>query len=314
MLRTKEADMDDGTAVIGLTGLVDPDATLEEVASGGTWFEGPLWIPDRNALRWSDIPANRILEHSLTTATTTVYAEDVEFVNGRTLDRDGSVVQCSHGRRRVERDADGVVTSIVDGWGGVRLNSPNDVVVAPDGAIWFTDPPYGIIEAREGHPGEREYGDHWVFRVDPVSGAAEPVVLDVEEPNGLAFSPDGRTFYVADSSSVRKPEGVGNSWIRAYDVIDGRRCKNGRVFAATRVGFPDGIAVDDLGNVWSSSGDGVVVFSPAGAELGAIATGGLVGNLCFGGPDGRDLWIAAGDRILRIATLRHDAWAGRVEP
>ena len=241
----------------------------------------------------------------------TDYATGVEFTNGRTLDLDGSVVQCSHGLRRVERDRDGVIAPIVERWKGVRLNSPNDVVIAPDCSIWFTDPAYGITEAREGHPGDREYGDHYVFRHDQATGETSPVVIDVEEPNGLAFSPDGSRFYVADSSSVRKPLGIGNSCIRVYDLHGGTRCKNGRVFAHIDEGFPDGIAIDAAGNVWSSSEIGVIVFSPAGTELGRIRVPELTGNLCFGGEDGHDLYIAASTSIYLIRTQTVDAWAGR---
>ncbi len=297
--------------VRGLDGLVDRQAVLEVVADGSLWSEGPLWIPRRGCLRWSDIPNNRIREYDRQTGIVSDYATGVEFTNGRTLDVDGSVVQCSHGRRRVERDRDGVVSSIVSEWHGVRLNSPNDVVIAPDGAIWFTDPPYGITEPREGHPGEREYGDHYVFRHDPDTGATFPVVIDVEEPNGLAFSPDGSGFYVADSSSVRKPAGVGNSDIRVYDVNGQNQCKNGRLFARIDEGFPDGIAVDIAGNVWSSSETGVIVFSPMGVELGRILVPELTGNLCFGGSGGHDLYIAASTSIYRIQTQTLDAWAGR---
>jgi gluconolactonase len=297
--------------VTGLEGLVEPSAPLEIVSTGSTWSEGPLWIPARGCLRWSDIPNDRIREYVRATGAVTDYATGVEFTNGRTLDVDGSVVQCSHGRRRVERDRDGVVSSIVDKWQGVRLNSPNDVVIAPDGSIWFTDPAYGITETREGHPGVREYGDHYVFRHDQATGETSPVVIDVEEPNGLAFSPDGLRFYVADSSSVRKAPGVGNSHIRVYDVQGGRRCKNGRVFARIDEGFPDGIAVDTAGNVWSSSQIGVVVFSPAGIELGRIKVPELTGNLCFGGESGHDLYIAASTSIYLIRTLAADAWSSR---
>lgn len=297
--------------VVGLNGLIDPSAPLEIVANGSIWSEGPLWIPERGCLRWSDIPNDRIREYVRETGDVTDYATGVEFTNGRTLDRDGSVVQCSHGRRRVERDKDGDVTSIVDTWQGVKLNSPNDVVVAPDGSIWFTDPSYGITIEREGHLGEREYGDHYVFRIDPRTGKASPVVIDVEEPNGLAFSPDGSLFYVADSSMVRKPPGVGNSHIRVYDVHNGTLCKNGRLFADLDDGFPDGIAVDSGGNVWSSSEIGVIVFDPNGKELGRVLVPELTGNLCFGGDDGRDLYIAASSSIYMIRTNCVDAWAGR---
>ena len=298
-------------AVTGLEGLIDSNAHLEIVATGSIWSEGPLWIPAYACLRWSDIPNNRIREYVRGTGEVRDYATNVEFTNGRCLDSDGSVVQCSHGRRRVERDRDGVVSNIVDEWHGVRLNSPNDVVIAPDGSIWFTDPPYGIIEPREGHPGEREYRDHYVFRYDQVTGKTTPVVIDVEEPNGLAFSPNGQLFYVADSSSVRKPIGVGNSHIRVYDVQGCQRCKNGRFFAHIEEGFPDGIAVDTAGNVWSSSAIGVIVFSPAGVELGRIKIPELTGNLCFGGDSGNDLYIAANTSIYMIRTLTKDAWSYR---
>lgn len=297
--------------VSGLNGLIDPSAVLEVVATGSAWSEGPLWLPARGCLRWSDIPNDRIREYVRETGAVTDYATGVEFTNGRTLDRDGSVVQCSHGMRRVERDRDGVVTPIVERWKGVRLNSPNDVVIAPDGSIWFTDPAYGITEAREGHPGEREYGDHYVFRHNQTTGETWPVVIDVEEPNGLAFSPDGSRFYVADSSSVRKPPGIGNSYIRVYDMQGGTRCKNGRVFVHIDEGFPDGIAVDAAGNVWSSSEIGVIVFNPAGIELGRIRVPELTGNLCFGGEDGHELYIAASTSIYLIQTQTVDAWAGR---
>ncbi|RKR75179.1 SMP-30/gluconolactonase/LRE family protein [Frondihabitans australicus] len=302
------------TAVRGLTGLIAPGADVVRIATGATWSEGPCWIPDRRALRWSDIPGDRILEWSEATGDTSVYAAGVEFTNGRTLDDAGSVIQCSHGRRRVERDTGRrdpagrpVVEVIADSWNGRRFNSPNDVVVKRDGTIWFTDPPYGIIEAREGHPGFREYGDHWVFRVDETTGDVRPVVLDVEEPNGLAFSPDESVLYVADSSSVRKPEGVGNRHIRAYDVVDGIRCKNSRVFATIESGFADGIRVDRAGNVWSSSAGGVEVFAPSGEHLGGVDLPELTGNLCFGGVDGSSLFIAASTSIYGVETLTGDA-------
>ncbi|HLS03563.1 MAG TPA: SMP-30/gluconolactonase/LRE family protein [Actinomycetales bacterium] len=290
-------------------GLLDESSALERVYTGSIWSEGPLWVPSHNHLRWSDIPNNCIRQYDPETGETSIYAENVEFTNGRTLDADGSVIQCSHGNRRVERDTDGEVVSIVDQWDGVRLNSPNDVVVHPDGSIWFTDPAYGITEPREGHPGEREYGDHFVFRFDPQTCRIAPVVTDVEEPNGLAFSPNLSLLYVADSSCVRKPEGVGNRHIRVYEMQHGTRCKNGRTFATLRPedGFSDGIKVDEHGNVWSSSRIGVIVFDPAGAEIGRVQVPELTGNLCFGGPDGSDLYIAATTSIYRVRTRTRDA-------
>lgn len=278
-------------------GILAADATLERVHTGSIWAEGPLWIPDRARLRWSDIPNDCIREYDPATGVTSVYASDVEFTNGRTLDHDGSVLQCSHGRRRVERDTDGVVESVVDSWSGVRLNSPNDIVVDSAGAIWFTDPAYGITQPREGHAGVREYGDHFVFRHDPASGRTSAVITDIEQPNGLAFSRDGTKLFVADSSALRD--------IRVYDVQDGARCKNGRLFAVLDAedGIPDGIRVDEQDRLFSSSGTGVIVFAPDGTELGRIPVPEPVANLCFGGTDGTDLYIVATTSLYRIATL-----------
>jgi gluconolactonase len=302
----------DPKSIVGLEGLIAAGVALEKVATGATWSEGPLWIPERNALRWSDIPGNRILEYSTGTGDVTVYQTEVEFTNGRTRDHDGSVIQCSHGRRHIERDRDGVVTVIVDQWQGARFNSPNDVIVKSDGSIWFTDPPYGIRVVVEGHPGEREYGDCYVFRHDVQTGETHPVILDIEEPNGLAFSPDETILYVADTSVLLREDGTGNHHIRAYDVQD-NQCKNGRVFAEIEKGVSDGFRVDLNGNVWTSSLDAVLVYDPSGQLLGRIPVPEKVANICFGGPDGSDLYIAASTSIYRVKTLTRDAAVGLIE-
>jgi gluconolactonase len=278
----------------------------ERLASGATWSEGPVWLPATGRVRWSDIPGDRILEWEEGLTEPLVYREGVEFTNGRTLDLDGSVLQCSHGRRAVERDRDGEVTTLVDRWRGVRLNSPNDLVVASDGSVLFTDPPYGIVIAREGHPGEREYGDHYVFRFVPATGELTPIVVDVEEPNGLALSPDERTLYVADTAEVLRMEGDERGTIRAYDVRAGFRCKNGRLFARTG-GVADGLRVDVEGRIWTSAGTGVEVYDPSGALLERVELPELVANLCFGGPDGTDVYVAASTSLYRLRTRTRDA-------
>jgi gluconolactonase len=281
-----------------------PGAVLERLATGATWAEGPLWIPAEGALRWSDIPGNRILRWDGATSEVSVHRRDVEFTNGRMLDRDGSVVQCSHGRRRLERELpDGALVEIVSHWGERRLNSPNDVALAPDGSYWFTDPDYGITQPREGHPGIREYGACHVFRWSEADGLTS-VIDDMDRPNGIAFSPDGSTLYVTDTGpelGARR-----DHRIRAYDV-HGAQATDGRFFAAIEVGLPDGITVDVEGRVWSSAGDGVHVFSPDGTELAFIPVPEVVANVCFGGDDGGDLFITATTSLYRIRTATRAA-------
>ncbi|PWC06414.1 SMP-30/gluconolactonase/LRE family protein [Mycetocola zhujimingii] len=272
------------------TGLIAGE--LEKLWTGGEWLEGPLWLPGSESVRFSDIPNNRILEFDRATGETRVHRDDVEYTNGRTLDLEGRVVQCSHGRRAVEREVDGEVEVLVDRWAGGRFNSPNDVVVASDGTIWFTDPPYGIQESgREGHPGVEEYGGCFVFRFDPATGVATPVITDMVHPNGLAFSLDEKLLYVADTGgeSVRH--------IRVYDVATGE----GRVFVHPS-GTPDGFRVDAEGRVWTSSSDAVQVFSSSGELELNIPVPEVASNVCFGGPDGSELYITASTSLYRIRT------------
>jgi gluconolactonase len=298
--------------------LLEQGAALQRVATGAVWAEGPVWLPQRRCVRFSDIHSNRIVEFSEDTGDLTVFDDDAEFTNGRTLDLDGNVVECSHGRRSLQRDTavrpgEGPMPhTLVDRFGDVRLNSPNDVVVKSDGTIWFSDPSYGIMRPEEGHAGEEEYGDRYVFRFDPRNGSIVPVVMDVEAPNGLAFSPDERTLYVTDSSASPvsgevDPDRPAGHAIHAYDVYGGRHAKNGRVFTEVSPGLPDGIRVDEHGNVWSSSLDAVQVFAPSRERILRIAVPEKIGNLCFGGDDGRTLYIAASSSLYRIRTTTRDA-------
>jgi gluconolactonase len=287
-----------------MSSLLAPNASLERLYTGTEWGEGPVWLPGIRALRWSDIPNNRIMQYRADDGQTIVYRDNAEFTNGRILDLNGDVVQCSHGRRAVERDAGGEVTVLVDRWQGKRLNSPNDVVVAADGSVWFTDPPYGILSNTEGRKADPEYGGCYVFRFDEQRGDLTPVVTDMVHPNGLAFSLDERILYVSDTAGGQD-ESVPRA-IRAYDVKDGA-CANGRVFAEIEVGVPDGFRVDEAGRLWSSSGDGVRVFTPGGELLLHVPVPEKVANLCFGGPDGQDLYIAAASSLYRIKTTTHVA-------
>ncbi|RAX18147.1 SMP-30/gluconolactonase/LRE family protein [Pseudarthrobacter sp. AG30] len=284
---------------------------LECLYTGTVWAEGPLWVPSTQTVRWSDIPNNRILEFDPATGAVRDYAQNVEFTNGRTLDHDGSVVQCSHGRRRVERDRNGTVTGLVDSFRGHRLNSPNDVVIAGDASIWFTDPPYGILPGTtEGHEGEQEYGGCYVFRLDPASGNLDAVITDLVHPNGLAFSPDETVLYVADTAG---PSHGVPLRIVAYDVRDAA-CGPGRVVVELPDGrAADGLRVDVEGRIWTSAGPAVRIYSPSFELLASIDVPETVSNLCFGGPDGRDLYLTATTSLYRIRTRTRDA-AGRNIP
>jgi gluconolactonase len=225
-----------------------------------------------------------------------------EYANGRTRTRDGRIVQCSHGRRAVEElGLDGTTRTLVDRIGDRRLNSPNDVVERSDGSIWFTDPNYGLTSPGEGYPGEEEYGGRHVFRLDPVSGELTAVVTDADQPNGLAFSPDERLLYVADSARSPGP-------IRVHEVADDR-VGPGRVLCMVEPGIPDGIRVDTEGRIWTSSADSVQVLDPEGAVVARAPVPETVANLCFGGPDGTDLFVAATTSLYRIRTRARDAAA-----
>jgi len=279
--------------------LVPADARLNRLADGFLWAEGPVWLPDENALLWSDIPNNRVLRWTAADGSVREEYRPADFANGHTLDRDGTVLACEHGTRRVTRyERDGSRTVIVDRYQGKRFNSPNDIVVASDGAIWFTDPPYGIVSNHEGYEAPSELGQCYVFRLDRATGDLTIVSDALVDPNGLAFSPDERTLYVSDTSRTRFPDG--NHHILAFDVIDGRTLGSPRVFKVIEPGVSDGFRVDVDGNVWTSAGDGIHVLTPDAAELGRILLPEAAANCTFAGPDGRTLFITATSTLWSI--------------
>ena len=280
--------------------LVPDGASVTHLCTGAVWAEGPVYLPAADAVLWSDIPNNRMLRWSPYDGMT-VWRSPSNFVNGNTLDEDGNVVHCSHGARAILRtEHDGTVSTVVDRYMGMRFNSPNDLVVKSDGTIWFTDPPYGILSNREGYQAESEIRASNVYRFDPEDGELSVVVTDVDEPNGLAFSPDESLLYVADTSAGMRTDGTGNHHIRVYDVRGDRRALDGRVFAVVEPGLADGFRLDEAGNVFTSSADSIQIYAPDGVRLGKIEVPEKVGNCCWGGPDKRRLFIAASTSLYSI--------------
>ncbi len=275
------------------------NAPLKRLATGFDWVEGPVWFGDADCLLFSDIPNDRILRWSPGTGIST-YRSPSNFANGNTRDRQGRLVTCEHGARRVTRtEWDGTITVIADGFEGKRLNSPNDVVVRSDGTIWFSDPHYGLSMDYEGALAEQEL-PCMVYRVDPATGAMDVMVDDLACPNGLAFSPDERALYVADTGRIFTDD---RKHIRVYDVADAGPL-TGRDFHEIDAGFADGFRVDEDGLVWSSAGDGVHCLSPEGCLLGRIHVPETVSNVCFGGRSRHVLYVTATTSLYAIALNR----------
>ncbi|MEM1360884.1 MAG: SMP-30/gluconolactonase/LRE family protein [Pseudomonadota bacterium] len=278
-----------------------PLAGVERLATGCRWCEGPVWFGDRRYLLWSDIPNNRIMCWDEITGQASVYRTPSNFANGQTRDRQGRLITCEHGGRRVTRtEYNGTVSVLIDSYDGKRLSSPNDVVVKSDGSIWFTDPPFGIQNNYEGHKSEPELGQH-VYRLDPEKQTAEIVADDILGPNGLAFSPDESKLYIVES------RGQPNRKILEYDVSgDGQSITGKRVLIDAGPGTPDGFRIDQLGNLWCGWGmgdpelDGVMVFAPDGTPIGRIALPERCANLCFGGRANSRLFMAASHSVYAL--------------
>lgn len=282
-------------------------AQLEKLCTGAMWGEGPVWLPAEQVLLWSDIPNNRMLRWSAAEGMS-VWRERVEFSNGHTLDVHGNLLHCSHGLRAILRTParngrilpETVDELVVDRYQGRRLNSPNDLVVKRDGTIWFTDPPYGILSDQEGHQGEREQDACHVFCYDPATEELQAASSWVQEPNGLVFSPDERLLYVSDTSAALAAPGQGHHHIAVFDVLQGNKLANPRVFAIVNPGLPDGFRIDAQGWLYTSSADSVQVYHPDGSLLGKIFVPEKVANLCFGGTHGNQLFITASTSLYRI--------------
>jgi gluconolactonase len=284
--------------------LIAGSAVLEELYSGCRWAEGPVWFSDLNCLLWSDIPNERVMRWT-PDGTISVFRSPSNYVNGNTRDRQGRLVSCEHGGRRVTRtEPDGKITVLADSYKGKRLNSPNDVVVKSDGSIWFTDPSYGIMSDYEGHKADQEQETRNVYRIDAKTGELEAVVTDFIQPNGLAFSPDERQLYIADSGSSAHEI---PRHIRVFDVEDERKLTNSRYFCSIDNGIPDGFRFDVSGNLWTSAADGVHCFAPDGTLLGKIKVPQTVSNVTFGGPKKNRLFITATQSVYSIYTTTNGA-------
>ncbi|MDQ2779459.1 MAG: SMP-30/gluconolactonase/LRE family protein [Pseudomonadota bacterium] len=285
--------------------LVLANAALEPLLQGARWLEGPVWFADHGLLLVSDIPNDRILRVT-EAGEVSVYRQPAGYANGHARDREGRLVGCSHGRRCIERTAlDGRVETLVDHYRGKRLNAPNDIVVKRDGSIWFTDPHYGIETNYEGVKQAPELPPA-VYCFDPATGELRCVADDFDGPNGLAFSPDERLLYVAESGTQFAPEPKRH--IRAFDVAaDGRSLMSGRVFHTVTPGYADGFRCDEEGNLWSSASDGVHCIAPSGELLGRIYTPHAVSNLCFGGRLMSRLFLCCGDTLYALSINRRAA-------
>lgn len=287
-----------------LAEVVSADTPLLVLYQGTVHGEGPVWEQTNERLVWSDVPNRRVLEWR-TDGRVEVLIDKTNFINGNAVEADGTLIHCEHGRRCISRggDYDSEPVPLVAHYRGKRINSPNDVAVAPDGSIWFTDPTFGIIMPNQGALAEPELDHRSVYRYDPQTRELRRMA-DFEQPNGLGFTVDGSTLYVSDTSlslgEVPGHEAGAKHELIAFDVGEDGELSNRRFFCHTDHGYPDGFAVDARGWVWTSAADGVHIWSSNRRKLGFLATPSVVSNCAFGGVDGRRLFIAATQYLLAI--------------
>jgi gluconolactonase len=274
-------------------------AKVERLYTGTRWAEGPVWFGDRRSLIWSDVPGNRMYRWDEETGATSVFRAPSANANGNTRDRQGRLVTCEHlGRRVCRTEHDGRIVTLAYSFQGKRLNSPNDIVCKSDGSIWFTDPSFGILGYYEGEKVEPELPTN-VYRIAP-DGTLGVVAEGINQPNGLAFSPDESILYLVESRSVPRK-------IHRYDVVGGTKLANRRLLIdAEPNGAPDGFRVDVDGNLWCGWGmgeaglDGVHVFNPDGRLIGRVDLPERCANLCFGGAHRNRLFMAASTSLYSL--------------
>lgn len=273
-------------------------ARVERLWTGARWSEGPVWFAAGRYLLWSDIPNNRMMRWDETDGSVSTFRQPSNNSNGHSVDRQGRLVSCEHLSRRVTRTHhDGSIHVIADQFQGKRLNSPNDVVVSSDGAIWFTDPSYGIMMDYEGMRAPSELDGCHVYRVSP-EGEITQVARDYVKPNGLAFSPDESLLYIADTGGTHAPDGPAH--IRRHTVAPDGSLGGGEVFATCTAGFFDGFRVDTDGRIWTSAADGVHCIAPDGTLIGKVHIPELVSNVCFGGEKLNRLFITGTSSLYSV--------------
>ncbi len=274
-------------------------AKVERLATGFRWAEGPVWLGDVRQLVWSDVPGNCLYKWDEETGVTSPFRKPSNMGNGNTRDRQGRLLTCEHLARRVTRtEADGRITVLADSFKGKRLNSPNDIVVKSDGSVWFTDPSFGILGHYEGDKDVPQLPTN-VYRID-ADGSISVVMEGINQPNGLAFSPNESILYIVESRSTPRK-------ILAFDVVGGKTLANRRdLIDAGLKGTPDGFRLDTDGNLWCGWGmgevglDGVHIFNPEGKRIGRIDLPERCANVCFGGLHRNRLFMAATTSVYSL--------------
>jgi gluconolactonase len=280
---------------------------IQRLHTGTLWAEGPAWSGVGRFLVWSDIPNNVQLRRLDEDGHVSVFRSPSNYTNGNTFDWQGRQLSCEHGTRRVVRyEHDGKVTVLADNWRGKPLNAPNDIIVHPDGGVWFSDPGYGILGNYEGNKGDLVIKEA-VYRIDP-SGKMEIVTDAMYKPNGLCFSPDYKKLYIADTGASHYEKAPKN--IQVFEVIDQKKLGTGREFTHMdlngKAGLADGLRADVDGNLWVGAGwvgegyDGVHIFAPDGKRIGQILLPEICSNVCFGGPRRNRLFMTASQSLYAV--------------
>jgi gluconolactonase len=280
------------------------NSAVERLYTGARWAEGPVWVADGRYLLFSDIPNNRILRWLEDTGEVSIFRSPSNYSNGNYRDRQGRLLTCEHDTRRLTRtEHDGTITVLMDHYQGKPLDAPNDLTVHSDGAIWFTDPGYGIMSNYEGHKAAFEVPTQ-VYRLDPNTREVTVVISDLDRPNGICFSPDEKKLYLVDTGEPKHPGDPHPIYV--YDVENGKQLKNRRLFVNMAPGISDGIRCDVDGNIWSAAGwagegfNGVHIFAPDGTLIGKIHLPETCANLCFGGAKKNRLFMAASQSLYSV--------------